>query len=326
MEVLLIGGGQLGSRHLQGISKAALTTKIVVMDPSETSLDLCKQRLSEIGHDPLSKRFEFHTSLNTIKNKSFDLLISATTAKFRMVGLKASLERFDIKHALLEKVLFQSEEELEEAGALLSNKNCLGTVNCPRRSYPFYKRSDLLDEFRSAPIHVLVDGGDWGMACNSIHFLDLVSFWKGSVPTIGSEALLEKRMLESKRPGNWEVAGVLEFQWDDGSTLVLNSRKDTISPQVIIVKSKIATNIFEESLGLHRKIIMDTGWKIETEAIKIPMQSELSQGIVEYLEKNGSTGLTDYSESSVIHGIFLKTLNNHFSQVFGKKLNSLNIT
>ena len=45
--IAIIGAGQLGSRHLQGLKKAQLPMNIFVLDASEESLTICEQRYNE---------------------------------------------------------------------------------------------------------------------------------------------------------------------------------------------------------------------------------------------------------------------------------------
>ena len=47
-KILLIGAGQLGSRHLQGLLKFQKKQFIYVLDRSEDSLTVAKKRAAEI--------------------------------------------------------------------------------------------------------------------------------------------------------------------------------------------------------------------------------------------------------------------------------------
>ena len=50
-KALLVGCGQLGSRHLQALASLALISNIEVLDPSAESLELGKQRVRELHND-----------------------------------------------------------------------------------------------------------------------------------------------------------------------------------------------------------------------------------------------------------------------------------
>ena len=65
-------------------------------------------------------------------------------------------------------------------------------VDTARRAFPIYQQ--IRDYFADDPIvHMDVRGGDWGLACNAIHFLDLLSFLAGGLPEAVETALLSRR-------------------------------------------------------------------------------------------------------------------------------------
>lgn len=57
--ILLIGAGQLGSRHLQGIAKIDFKANICVVDPSEISIEIAKERYKQINKNEKINSIEF---------------------------------------------------------------------------------------------------------------------------------------------------------------------------------------------------------------------------------------------------------------------------
>ena len=55
----LIGAGQIGSRHLQGLAKSTLQYKIYVVDPDEKSLSVAKIRYQEVSPKNTSNTVTF---------------------------------------------------------------------------------------------------------------------------------------------------------------------------------------------------------------------------------------------------------------------------
>ena len=51
--IAIIGAGQLGSRHLQGLKKAQAPMNIYVLDANNDSLKICEQRYNEIADNNL---------------------------------------------------------------------------------------------------------------------------------------------------------------------------------------------------------------------------------------------------------------------------------
>jgi len=62
--ILIIGGGQLGSRHLQAVKKCEFPVSIVVLDPSRESLTVCESRYKEIEDNANVESIQFLTELN----------------------------------------------------------------------------------------------------------------------------------------------------------------------------------------------------------------------------------------------------------------------
>ena len=48
-KIALVGGGQLGSRYLQGIVKSYLDVDLYIVDPSNDSLKICHERILEVN-------------------------------------------------------------------------------------------------------------------------------------------------------------------------------------------------------------------------------------------------------------------------------------
>ena len=51
--IAIIGAGQLGSRHLQGLKLAQLPMRIEIVDSSEKSLETARERYDQIEANPL---------------------------------------------------------------------------------------------------------------------------------------------------------------------------------------------------------------------------------------------------------------------------------
>ena len=51
-QIAIIGAGQLGSRHLQGLAKLQLPCQVHVVDPSPKSLEVARQRFAETPPSP----------------------------------------------------------------------------------------------------------------------------------------------------------------------------------------------------------------------------------------------------------------------------------
>ena len=153
----------------------------------------------------------------------------------------------NVKSWVLEKVLAQSCEQLDQIERALGSNNSVW-VNTPRRLMPWHQliRSQLVTN-DIGPINVEVTGSSWGLACNAIHFIDLVSWWTGA-----SVDYVDNRSLDfwepSKRYGFQEAFGTLLVSFVDGSSLKLNCNKNGLLPR-IEVWTRDGNWLIDESLG-----------------------------------------------------------------------------
>ena len=106
-KVLIIGGGKIGSRHLQGILLSKNNLEITVVDPSVESLNLCRIRANEIIFKNTNRNIIYKNLIP--KNERFEICIISTTADIRAKVTEDLLAHCFVKHIIFEKVLFQKE-------------------------------------------------------------------------------------------------------------------------------------------------------------------------------------------------------------------------
>ena len=137
--VVLVGAGKLGSRHLQAISQARLKNlKIFVVDFNPEAITNSKKRLEEVGIKKNTTSVVFLNNINELNITTINLLIIATTSENRFNVLKEISNNFSILNLILEKFLFQKEETYYKAEKLIEDSKIKAWVNCPRRQWKFY--------------------------------------------------------------------------------------------------------------------------------------------------------------------------------------------
>jgi hypothetical protein len=165
-KALIIGCGQLGTRHLQGLVPFT-DLKIDLYDAFPTQYELAKQRWAEVNGT--ANRLSFLPNLNILENE-YELVIVATNADVRYGLLKHLMEKNVKASFLIEKVLFSSPEDYVHAQKLCLNGDA--RVNHARRMYSgFQKLKSVLGEPKR--LRLEVTGNNWGLACNGLHFVDL---------------------------------------------------------------------------------------------------------------------------------------------------------
>ena len=121
--ILIIGAGQLGSRHLQALAMLDREVCISVLDPSSESLNVAKERWNAVASQEQKNWAVFYDQLEKVPNSHIDVTIIATNANIRLLVVQQLLQTKSVKYVILEKVVFQSIQHFEEAQRLFEEKN-----------------------------------------------------------------------------------------------------------------------------------------------------------------------------------------------------------
>ena len=176
-EIVLVGAGQLGSRYLQGLVAVDIPLSINVVDPSFASLTVARERLSQVSQAS-EHAVQFSTNYNYVPEK-IDLALIVTPAHCRARVVADLASQCHVKTWILEKVLAQSSDQLDQINQVFTS-NCQVWVNTPRRLMAWHRQSVLSLCLLGQPIAGVCRRWALGLACNAIHFIDLVSWWTQS--------------------------------------------------------------------------------------------------------------------------------------------------
>lgn len=302
--ILIAGAGQLGSRYLQGLAKCRLPLMIYVQDIREASLVRAKQRWDEV-HGPETRHVvSFHASFETLPRQC-DIAIVATTADVRPRVIAKIADRSAVRFWVLEKVLARNESGLDEIMAHIGVGSS-AWVNTLRRMLPWHQQLKSQLDLKP-PLILKVDGGKWGLACNAVHFLDLLAWWTGETLQEVNTDRLNQRWFEGKRQGNWEVLGTLGARFSGGSQALLSAGEGEACYSMTVSDHCRLWKINEEE-GLARR---SDGIEIQG---RIPYQSEISATLVESILESGCCGLPTLEESVAIHRVFIRGMQKHWKQ------------
>ena len=124
---MVVGCGGIGSRHLQALCKIDIPVKIFAVDTSEKSLKNAQILTNEIINSNI-KSIQFSKELPDDID-FIDLCIISTSSNVRLTVLKKLVSKYTIKNLILEKVLFQSIRELDEAKYIINKENIKSWIN-----------------------------------------------------------------------------------------------------------------------------------------------------------------------------------------------------
>jgi predicted dehydrogenase len=302
--VLLVGAGQLGSRYLQGMVRAESHLDIIVVDPSSVALERAKSRWIEAGGEQCRHFISWANDI-PLELKKIDLALVVTSAKGRAELVKQIASKMEVRYWVLEKVLAQSVDELEIISCTADQSHG-AWVNTPRRMSVWHQ--SLKKAFESkGPIKAEYSADLWGLGCNSIHFLDLISWWMGEKLHSIDTKSLDSHWFESQRAGYFEVTGKLVAHFTKGSTLILEARHQAeIQPLVIGLAD-----------GTNFKIDEANGAAFSTNGDHIDghieFQSQLSGRLVDDILLRGQCDLPSLEESAAMHATFLNAMLKHWN-------------
>lgn len=302
--IFISGAGQLGSRYLQGLVKCLSPLSVWVIDPSDASLVQAHDRWKEVGGVESRHSLRLVNSIVTLPAIA-DLAIVATPASVRADVVASLASRCNVSFWVLEKVLAQTQTDLDRLMESTADANA-AWVNIPRRMMRWHQ--ELAEQIsKQNPTSLRVFGGNWGLACNSIHLLDLATYLFNetllSIDAVG----LNDNWHVSKRAGFFEINGILKAQFSGGKTAMLNCQ-DTLESMVIEVETIDGRWRINESYG---QAIAPDG-KIFPG--RLEYQSEMTSGLVEAILNTGGCELPTLDQAVVMHRPFLNALISHWNQ------------
>jgi predicted dehydrogenase len=313
--IAIIGAGQLGSRHLQGLKLADLEMNIFVMDINEQSLLTAKERYDQAPNNEKFNKLQLCNSISGLP-KELDLAIIATGSLMRAAVTEELLKSTIVRNIIFEKVLFPAIHQYSEIQRLLSANKINSWVNCARRMFEHCKM--LKGIFDGSKFDLTVKGENWGLGCNTIHYLDLFAFLTGS-DEFSVSLDLDKEILHSKRAGYIEFTGTVRGNNAVGASFSISSFKQYDRPVTVTISNSSNSILLEESAG---KMSVNG----VCSEIVVPFQSQLTGRLAEAILLQGACELATFEESVKLHLRFLKPLIDFYNSITGNNEDNCPIT
>ena len=312
-QVAIIGAGQLGSRHMQGLKLASSPLSITVMDSNEESLKVAEERYDAVL--PIGeKNINYVNSIDKLPPE-LDLVIIATGSKPRAAIVHSLLNHSTVKYLVLEKVLFPSLADYNNVGRLLKDKGIRCWVNCPRRMFGMYKQiKETIDSTK--PVYMTNAGEDWGLCCNAIHMIDIFLYLTEETSYTVETKFLNDDIEDSKRGGYIEMTGTMKVTTPKGNELTLISEKEFKGEKNYMIENN--HNMYVISEG-------DGKWSMNGNSYKysIPYQSQLTGILADELLITGGCSLTPFVMSVSYHKPFIEALLIKYNELTGDINNKL---
>lgn len=304
-KVLLVAVGGIGFRHFQALLTCKSDFELHVVDVSIAAIERAKEYAEGQTHD---KIIYYHASVSELEETSlFQLAIIATSSLQRREVFEEITARCIVQTLIFEKVLFPSIDDYEKVERLLKEKHITAYVNCTRRVQPVYKslHEELLHA-KSLCAHV--KGSNWGLACNSIHMIDLFAYLISAnlerVSCNGS--LLEKKIFNSKRKGYIEFYGKMTGSIGDNISYLIECDHGE-AELVIELTTESDHYSINESDGVMIKRHLHGGKPIE-QHFEFLLVSQVTAYVADKLLQGKPVGLVSYEDSAKLHLPILREL------------------
>ena len=319
-KIILVGCGNIGSRHLQALTKLNGEYLIEIIEPNDEATLLAKSRLDEMKYDKNLKQIVWKKSISK-NTKNSDLVIIATNSKNR-VKIIDKLLKLDHKIFLIEKIVCQSIKEFDELLLKMKKFSAKGWVNNNRRYFSGYQK--IKEVFKDSKfLHLSVIAGNVGLGSNSIHFLDLFCWLVRDYNIKINSEFLIKEIFENKRGNDFkEFQGTLVGTNQHGlvSLTFLPSEKQKILIHICGDDKFIEINELENDAH-----IFNHGNKNRIE-FKFEHNSVLTTKIIEDIFSKNDCLLPTLEESQKIHTELFRTFNQHIKKILNSEIELCPIT
>lgn len=313
-KLLLVGCGELGSRHLQAMAQLSDVEEIHVIDPREESLALGRARLKELG-DQLNKNIRFFWYRGPEKDAAGgELCIVATQAKGRCALIKEIADQLGYSRFLIEKIVAQSVPEYADLLKFCAQKNLIVWVNCKTRAYGIHQyiraKLDLTE-----PIIFTRVAGAYGLATNGIHTADLFNFYDGCGSIQGVLTRVDNMVQVTKR-GQYDLNGALYGKTEKESDLVILFSHKHENPDIISIVSPRGRFIVDHSQKWAQESLPEAHWQWRQIAINEDwMVSSMTKVFAEDILMHGRCALPTLMECFPAHEFILNQLLPHFNRL-----------
>jgi predicted dehydrogenase len=229
VNVLLVGAGRMGRRHLRGLRAAGCA--VTVVDPSPVAREAA-------GADAAAA---FESLADALAADAYDAAVLAETAAGRLERV-AALAGAGMRSLLVEKPLEQSRARAHALAAAATEAGADARVNHVFRTIGRFQELRAL----TGPFQLSVVGGAYGLACNGIHWLDLALYLSGDR---GGRLLYgeldDVRIASGRGPLFGDFGGRALFGFDDGTRLFLSSDARSPAPmQATVVHAALESVLF----------------------------------------------------------------------------------
>jgi len=321
-KIILVGCGNIGSRHLQAIAKLPYGIKVDIVESNDDAQNLAKSRLDEISFDETDHEFFWYKSINELTDVG-DIVIVATNSVNR-VDLISDLISKGNTRFFIEKLVCQSITQYNIIIKKVKESNSKVWVNTNRRYFKSYNMiKELLQREKILSLSVKTNSKN-GLSTNAIHYIDLFSWLIEDYEIALDGKLLSDQLLQNKRGPNFkEFSGIITGIAKNNSSLSIE------------FLPHLEDNVFVEISTNELKLIIDeTNEKITTFGnikhynleFKNESVSNVSTRIINDILENDKSLLPTLNDSFIGHAELFRIFNSHINKLLKENIELCPIT
>ncbi len=324
--ILLVGCGQLGSRHLQALVALKDVAEIFVLDPNPASLELGQFRVREVADANPNIRLSWFDDMSKIPVGG-DLCLMATQAQGRGPLFKKIAQDLCYRIFMIEKIVTPSLGEYQDLVRFSEQHGIRAWVNCQTRTFSvdqYIKRLIRPED----PVILSDVGGNHGLATYGVHVADLFLHFDGSSEIKLARAQIEPALHPSKRGKDlFDLSGIITGYTEKGSHLLMSFSGAHKTPDIMNVITPRGRFMVDHIHENAYQSLEEAGWKWQ----QIPIDgnwvvSRTTREIATDILFKGMCALPTLKECYPAHDFILSTLKPHFEKLMGKQLNSCPVT
>ena len=305
VRVVVVGCGGIGSRHVQGAAKCPEVSQIDCVEISEDNISLSKSRLKEIDHD---KKVNFYRQITDLTG-NVDVCIIATPSGVRKKVLLDVLEQVTVRSFILEKIVFQDEEEFELIIETLASRGIKCWVNCYSRAEERYKyikdnisKNEILKMEAAYP-----NPPNFNLASSAIHSIDLFCYFRDNYQLDLDLSGLEDTLISSKHVGYSEFRGTIKAKNNLGDSLVIMPAP--VDSLTYTIRSEDTEYVCSENKDY---FTLNSGTPKAVIESKFLWQNSLTNLYINDIVNNNKCALPTLEESFKIHRVMFESIRKHF--------------
>ena len=308
--ILIVGLGNMGKAHYEAILKVKTKKRIYLFDIIESQSKSIKLINNDLNKTEVCK------NLDEIVKK-IDLLILSTTAEGRYSILIDILSKIKVNKILFEKFLFQKLVEYNKTKKILAKNNIKAWVHLPLRLAPIFNL--VKKEITKNNTFILRSlGGDWSMASNIIHSIDLFTFLTNSKSLQILHKNFDQKKLNSKKRKKYdEVSGNIYAKGINNHYLEISKDRLSQRPKEFELISKNSHIIISNNFIYIRDI---KRWKFIKNKFQFPSLNQIGDKILGDILINNKSALPKFNDAIISHQVVFSLFKNIL------KNNKLNIT